>query len=297
MYRNLSPRKLGITGRQSELIELTLTYGFRGMEVEIEEFAKRVEHRGLDYAARFILSAKIKIGGFDLPVRYRADDATYKADLADLDRKMEAAVAIGADRCYTIIQPGSDQLPYHENFELHRQRLSEIAERLAKHSIRLGLGFLAPSAGRPSAEFQFIQDAEALVTLIKSVAADNVGLLLDSWHWHFGGGSNELLDSLGPANVTALNVADVSDNADPSKIQDEDRVLPRENGIIDNISLLTRLKEADFAGPVTPAPHARAFTNQTRDSIVQQCGQAMEQLWATAGLSRAAKAAAASDDD
>ena len=33
MFKNLSPSALGISGHQSEIIELALTYGFAGMDL------------------------------------------------------------------------------------------------------------------------------------------------------------------------------------------------------------------------------------------------------------------------
>ena len=35
MFKNFCPSALGINGRQSELIELALTYAFRGMDVDM----------------------------------------------------------------------------------------------------------------------------------------------------------------------------------------------------------------------------------------------------------------------
>ena len=72
MFKNLNANVLGISGRQSELIELALTYGFRGMDVDMSELLKRSESRGIDWAARFIRSAhnssRFSAGGFDLPI-------------------------------------------------------------------------------------------------------------------------------------------------------------------------------------------------------------------------------------
>ena len=41
MYKNLNTEILGITGRQSEIIELALTYGFRGIEIDIADLRRR----------------------------------------------------------------------------------------------------------------------------------------------------------------------------------------------------------------------------------------------------------------
>ena len=86
MYRNLSARGMGISGRQSEIIELALTYHFRGFDFDILDYAKRCENKGDEYAQRFFESSKIKVGGWDLPVPWQGEEATYKADLAALGK-------------------------------------------------------------------------------------------------------------------------------------------------------------------------------------------------------------------
>ena len=93
MYKNLNSWTLGISGRQSELIELALTYGFRGIDIDIQDMIGRSESKGVEHATRFLLSAQklLRIGGFDLPVVWADDEATYKADLAKLPQVAEMA--------------------------------------------------------------------------------------------------------------------------------------------------------------------------------------------------------------
>ena len=64
MYRNLNLEVLGISGRQSELIELTLTYGFKGLDLDIGAIVKRVRTKGLDTAQRFLASGLVWLGAF-----------------------------------------------------------------------------------------------------------------------------------------------------------------------------------------------------------------------------------------
>ena len=58
MFKNLNPSALGISGHQSEIIELALTYGFTGLDVNMAEFAVRVRLKGMAYARRLIDSAQ-----------------------------------------------------------------------------------------------------------------------------------------------------------------------------------------------------------------------------------------------
>ena len=41
MFKNLSPETLGISGQQNEVIELALSFGFKGIDLNAVEFAAR----------------------------------------------------------------------------------------------------------------------------------------------------------------------------------------------------------------------------------------------------------------
>jgi len=304
MYRNLNPLAMGVTGRQSEIIELALTYGFRGLELDLDDFVKRAKKQSVHLASRFITSAQMRIGGFELPVDLQAADTAYKAGLAMLDEAAEMVAEAGGRVCHTAVRPGTDERPYHENFELHRQRLGELADVLGKHEIELGVGFFAAPQRREGYQYQFIHEADALITLLKSVGNDNLGLALDSWDWHFGGGTLDLLHSLGAARVVSLSIADAPADADAATISEEQRVLPElDGGVVDNVTLLKLLHDVGFDGPVTLSPHPATLTGQTREGIFQQCNHILNELWIAAGMSKIGRLApapagsTASDDD
>ena len=282
MFKNLCPSTLGISGRQSEIIELTLTYGFRGLDLEIDDFAQRAKAQGLDQAIRFITSAKLRIGSVDLPVRWRSDDATYQADLAELDQVAAYAAKAKVYACKTLVFAESDRLPYHENFELHRKRLAEIAEVLGKHNIRLAVGFHAAAARREGKQFQFIQEADAMSFLLKSVNADNVGLWLDTWNWYVGGGTVASLKAFGIEKVAYVTVADAPNGIDRSALTEERRTMPTEDGAANVHNIVSLLKENNYKGPISLAPNANCFTGMKNDAILKQCGSVLEELCSAA---------------
>ncbi len=187
MFKNLCPGVLGVSGRESEIIELTLSWGFKGLDVDLVEFAEEVGQHGFAKASRLLASARLKVASFPLPVRWHDDSPDYQADLARLPELAALAQQLGCTRAVTTIEPASDDRPYHENFEFHRRRLAELGEALAKYQIRLGVGFLAPLACRADRGFQFMQKAEEVLMLLVTVGSPHVGLDLDTWHWHLGG--------------------------------------------------------------------------------------------------------------
>ena len=165
MFKNLNASALGVTGHQSEIIELALTYGFRGFDLDIVDFANRVKRRGLDYAARLIRSANIRTGTFTLPLDWDTDDDDFQAALAKLPEYAQAAADVGCTRCVATILPAGDKRPYHENFEFHRRRFADICGALAPAGVTLGVGFRAAADLRKGQAFQFIHDLDATTLL------------------------------------------------------------------------------------------------------------------------------------
>ena len=150
MWKNLNPAALGVSGRQSELLELALTYGFRGIDLDIAEIVKRVAARGKEAACRCVISAGIRVGESALPVNCLAPETSYRSALVELAEIAEIAAALGKPCCVMTVSPTSPDLPYHEFFELHRRRLTEIANVLSRHDLKLGLAFRAAPSHRQS---------------------------------------------------------------------------------------------------------------------------------------------------
>ena len=91
MFKNLSPSALGVSGHESEIIELALTYGFKGVDLQVAEFATRAKLRGMPYARRLIDSAKIRVGTFQLPFDWDTEDELFKKELEKLPEYARAA--------------------------------------------------------------------------------------------------------------------------------------------------------------------------------------------------------------
>jgi sugar phosphate isomerase/epimerase len=289
MYKNLNPAALGITGRQSELIELALTYGFRGLDLNMAEVIKRARSHGLDSARRYVASASVRVGEFALTTNWEAPDIPYHSSLVELQEIAQTATALGATVCTAMIKPYSDERAYHENFELHRRRLAEMGELLAKHNIQLGLAFYATAAERQGHQVPFIHQAETLLTLIKTSGSPHVGLTLDTWTWFVGGGTLELLRQIPPQQIVAARFADYPADADLAQITAADRHLPGDGGGVNCAAILRYLAEHEFAGPATLCPHPSRFRGMTRDAIVQQASAKFDALFRAAGISRSGK--------
>ena len=285
MFKNLSPSALGISGHQSEIIELALTYGFGGIDLAVVDFATRARLRGMPYARRLLDSAKIALGTFALPVEWEGDEETFQRDLAKLPEWAQAAADVECPRCVATLSPASAELPYHENFEFHRRRFHDICRALQPAGVRLGLGFRAAEYLRKDKAFQFIHDLDALTLLVNMVDAPNIGVLLDVWDVVAGGGSLESVRKLPAGQIVAVQVAEMAAGVAAADLDDKSRLLPgAENGRIDVTAVLAYLAEAGYEGPVTPKPSRGIFQTRRRDLIVKQTGEALDRCWRAAGL-------------
>ena len=132
-----------------------------------------------------------------------------------------------------------------------------------------------------------------MVLLIKAIGTPNVGLALDSWNWHFGGGTPDLIQSMGGNQVITFSIADAMPGTTLDGLSEEQRVMPCEEGIVDVVPMLEVLRDAEFGGPVILAPHPNCFTDMKRDAIVEDCRSTFNKLWAAAGLTKSGKMATA----
>jgi len=285
MYKNLNPSGLGVSGHQSEIIELALTYGFSSMDVNITEFAARARLKGTAYAKRLIQSAQIRIGTFPLPLEWDTDDATFQRELKKLPELAGYAAELGCTRATALVAPAGDTRPYHENFEFHRPRFHDIAAALRPAGVHLALGFQAAETLRQNRAFQFIHDLDALTLLVNMIAAPNVGFWLDIWEVVAAGGSPEGVRKLPPGQIVAVQVANMPADAAGANLDEKARLLPdAENGRIDVVEFLKLLREAGYAGPVTAKPSRSVFQSRRRDNVVKQTGESLDKVFRAAGI-------------
>ena len=287
MYKNLNVEALGVSGRQSELIELVLTYKFRGLDLDLDGLTKQVGTAGAEHALRFLQSAratsKLNIGGFHVTLDLDGSDAEFQLSLKHFDAVARVGADVGATLGYLNVATASDELTFKENFERHCRRLGEAAAVAEPHGLRLGVGFLAASDLRRPDANQFVVTADNLLTLIGMVGSSNVGLHLDLWDWYVGGGTVEQLQKFGWEKIVSVRVADAPAEKSRDQLLNSERLLPGATGIVPIARVLQLLAEAEFEGPVTPAPSHDQFAGATRDKIVSDTSQALDKVWPRTG--------------
>jgi sugar phosphate isomerase/epimerase len=237
-------------------------------------------------AVRRVLEVnKLSPAAWGLPVEFREDEDTFQKGLSGLPEFAKTARSVRAFRCSTWIMPFSDDLSFEENFEVHKTRLRACAEVLAEHECRLGLEFVGPKTMRAGHTYEFIHTQEGMLELCDAIGTGNVGLLLDSFHWHASHGTKEDVHGLSDALVVDVHVSDGVEGRGPDEQIDNERRLPGETGVIDLAGFLQELNAIGYTGPVTPEPFSPKLREMQPDEAIRTTAKALLNVWEQAGLS------------
>ncbi len=272
MYPSLNPSVLGLTVGLEEGLALASRHGFVGYHFELPEAATLGAERVLELASAHGL--RLAASGF--PVEFREDEARYRHDLAALPALAQTAAELGVSRTSTWIMPFSDERTYRQNFAFNRSRLEPAAEVLAAHGIRLGLEYIGPKTMWTSRRYPFAHTMTEMLELCAAIGP-NVGLLLDSFHWHT---AHETAADLRALN--AEQIVDVHLNDAPAVPTDEqqDRVreLPGATGVIDIATFLTAIRASGYDGPVMVEPFSERLKALPADQVVAETAESLKKV-------------------
>lgn len=241
--------------------ELAAKTGFPGTDVMFEAAIER----GAAETNRFLHQLNVKPAVLDFPVEFRKDDAAFTASLAKLDPAAKFAADIHCPRMITYILPSSDTRK-DELRRIYKQRFTTSAQILAKHNVRLGLEFLGPLHLRKMYRYEFIWRMNEMLAFAKE-CGPNVGLLLDSWHWHHAGATTDDIIAAGRNRIVHVHFND-SPNLPPEQIRDDQRLLPGE-GVINLVGFLRALQKIGY----TDALSVEVFGRGLKDIPPEQAAK------------------------
>jgi hypothetical protein len=270
------------------MIELALTYGFRGLDVDMNDMVGRAVEVSQQFACQYLLAAEksLQVGTFELPLDFRVEDAKFSASLSRLDVMSQICEQLNAKRAYINV-PASSSVPFQENFERYRLRVSEVADRLSGLGVRIGLAFNATGEAAKRYDNKFISTADELLTLIKMIGKSNVGLMLDTWHWHLGGGTIEGLRGLTAEQVIAVRFADFPADLAVETAKAKHRLLLKPDPTTFSIQVMKWVNEINYEGPLATCPSSSQFGGMTRERIVQSLSENLNEVLPIAGIDKA----------
>ncbi len=265
-----------------DYIALAGRQGFRWIELNGAQMDP-LWRLGPERAAARLAAAGVAIASFFLPVSWRRDEAAFERDLPAFRRLVPFAAALGAARCCTYLFPNVP-LPPEQTRRVFGRRFRIVAGILAPHGLRFGLEFLGPAHFRDDPGHTFLYRMEDMLGFAEELGP-NVGLLVDSLHWHCLGSDVRALSAVPPGRLVYAHINDAP--AGPRERQrDDDRLLPGD-GAIDLAGFLTGLARAHYDGPVGIEVDGPALRGFDPDTAAGMARASWERLAARAGAAHA----------
>ena len=128
----------------------------------------------------------------------------------------EIAAAIGCP--YVVVVPGRLPPGKVDVVAESVRVLTELCDIAAEHGVALAFEFL----GQADCSVQTLGLADEIV---RTAARDNLGLVIDSFHFHAGGSTIEMIEKLDPRLVKIFHIND-SEDLPRAQLEDRHRLLP-----------------------------------------------------------------------
>jgi sugar phosphate isomerase/epimerase len=279
MTLDLRCGSIGVRANLAEAIDLAHRHGFESVAPDAGFLAK-LSDQELQALLADLKRKGLVFGAAGFPLDFRGNEDRFKTSLEQLKKAAWSLQRAGVTRLGTWISPAHNTLTYRQNFELHARRLKEGATVLRDHGQRLGLEYVGPKTSWTRGRHAFIHTMAETQELIAEIGLDNVGIVLDSWHWYTAHETRGDLLSLQNRDVVAVDLNDAPAGIPVDEQMDLKRELPMATGVIDVGVFLNALQRMGYDGPVRAEPFNAALRKLPREEAVAATARAMKKAFA-----------------
>jgi sugar phosphate isomerase/epimerase len=249
MYVSLNSTLVGGKVGWPEFARLAARVGYGGTDISLGPAMKE----GLDATRALLAELKLRPAYCGLPVTATRDEDTFKKGMDGLEEAAKFASAIGCNRM-VVVMPAGSPTPKEELRQTLKDRFTAVGKILAGQNVRLGFEFLGPLQLHTRSPHEFIWRMNEMLELAKE-CGPNLGLLLDSWHWHHAGATVQDIIAAGKSRIVTVHVSDSAKTA-PEDVRDNQRLMAGE-GVIDLVGFFRALKQIGYEDGVSPEPLGR----------------------------------------
>ncbi|MEO2035610.1 MAG: TIM barrel protein [Planctomycetaceae bacterium] len=273
---------IGVRANQLEAIEYAATYGFESVYAD-PGFLLSLNDASRSELAGLMKEKRIVWGAAGLPVEFRQDESRFQQDLKKLPATAQAMQLAGITRVGTWLMPCHDDLTYVANFRQHARRLRDCVRILGDHGQRFGMEYVGPKTLWASKRHSFVHSMQETKDLIAEIGEDDVGIVLDSWHWYTAHETVDDLRSLTNRDIIACDLNDAPAGLPIDGQIDNQRELPAATGVIDLKTFLGVLVEIGYDGPVRAEPFNAKLNAMENDAACQAAAKAMTKAFSLVG--------------
>lgn len=273
---------IGVNASPDELIKLAAKHGFGSVQPHHGHLAKLSDVQ-LEQLHSQLKADGLVWGTAGMPVEFRKDQAEFEADLKSFPAICAAYQRAGVTRISTWLRPYHESRTYNENFNLHKSRLRQVSKIAGDHGMRFGTEYVGTKTLWTKAKFPFIHTMQETKELHDAIDVDNIGFVLDSWHWYCAGESKEDLLTLENKDIVACDLNDAPAGISVDEQIDNRRELPAATGTIDVKAFLSALVEIGYDGPIRAEPFNQPLNAMNDEDACAATSNAIAKAFAMVG--------------
>lgn len=252
MIPTLNPVTAGNGLALPDYISLAKRHGFSAVDFSIQQVADLVEEQGFEPVAALFDEAKILPANFGLTVDWRGGEEAFESSLEQLEALAKLAQDLGCSRCTTWVLPSNNE-PALDYATRSIARFAQVGKILEDQGVRFGLEFIGPHHFRTNPEQIWFYDIHGALQAVDAIERagelENIGILLDSFHWYTSGGNMMDLASIPLEQIIHVHINDAPKVPVHEQI-DNVRLLPGASGVIDMTGFLGTLNALGYDGPL-----------------------------------------------
>lgn len=253
MTIQLSCGAIGVKADQRKALQYAHEFGFQSIDAD-SGWLSTASPTEVSALLEEMKAKNVVWANSGLSVEFRKDEQTFRQGMAELPKRAQALHKAGVSRVSTWIMPCHDTLTYMENFKQHTQRLGEVAKVLADSDCRLGLEYVGPKTLWSSKMFPFVHTMREMKELIAATGQNNVGFVLDSWHWFTARETAADLATLKNSDIVSVDLNDAPQGRTVDEQLDGQREVPCSTGVIPAGDFLNALAKLGCDAPVRCEP-------------------------------------------
>jgi 2-keto-myo-inositol isomerase len=225
-------------------LEYCEKHGYDFIEIRtMDKLPEYLKDKSIEDLANFFNTNHIKPLALNALVFFNnRDEAGYKEIISEFKDMMEVAKKIGAQYVVAVPLVTEEKILKKDIKNSCVEVLKELSDIAEPYGVKIAVEFV----GHPQCTVNTFGQA---YDIVETVNRENVGLVLDCFHFHAMGSD---LKDLKKADISKIFILHIDDTEDfpIGFLTDEDRVWPG-LGAIDLDSILSTLKEKGYSGAVS----------------------------------------------
>ncbi|MFV0527688.1 MAG: sugar phosphate isomerase/epimerase family protein [Lachnospiraceae bacterium] len=250
-------------------LELCEKYGFDFFEMRFDCLAEYMRHHTLEELAEWFSTHNIKPWAYNTLEFFNQRDEIGEREIdAHVDWIIEVCKAIGMKMLITVPSFEVGALSVPEIKEEAAARLRHLAEKVGP-DIRVSLEF----CGTPTCS---INQFGTAYDVVQSVDLPNVGVTLDTFHFHEMGSDLADIKKADPKKIFVYHLNDCEDLPIGS-CGDDKRLWPGE-GVVDHAGIAAALNEIGFDGVCTIEEFRPAYYEMPHEENIKKAAEVTKEF-------------------